>query len=264
MTMEWNGPGRMVLLVRDVSEARAREASLVRERDDLELRVREEHAALTEKQRMEEALKASLEEKEVLLREIHHRVKNNLQMVSSLLTLQMEKMGDPQAREMTLDSVRRVRSLALIHQHLYGTVSLERIDLAAYARSLAETLRQTVAPSALLDVAADPVEVSVERAAPVCLILHELLTNGFKYGSPPSEDPSAPPGPAQVLVEIRLRDRRVTLTVQDRGRGLPEGFQPHQSKSLGLQLCGALTRQLRGKFTARNEQGARFELEFPL
>jgi PAS domain S-box-containing protein len=263
--MDWNGPGRLVLLVRDVTADAAREETLRRERDDLAQRVRTGREALTEQQRMEEALRASVAEKETLLKEIHHRVKNNLQMVSSLLTLQLDQMPDERGRALLLESVRRVRSMALIHQHLYGSLSLERIDLGAYARDLSETLRQALAPAARVAVDVESVEITVDRAAPVCLILNELLTNAFKYGA--QHAPGAPDDPqrgADVAVVLRVDGRKARLTVRDGGPGLPPDFDVRTSSSLGLQLVTTLTRQLRGRLETRNADGAVFELEFPV
>jgi len=264
LAMDWNGPGRLVLLVRDVTADAAREETLRRERDDLAQRVRTGREALTEQQRMEEALRASVHEKETLLKEIHHRVKNNLQMVSSLLTLQLDQMPDERGRGLLLESVRRVRSMALIHQHLYGSLSLERIDLGSYARDLSEHLRQALAPQARVDISAESVEVTVDRAAPVCLILNELLTNAFKYGAQRTADAAAQPEGADVSVRLRVDERRVRLTVRDTGPGIPEGFDVRTSSSLGLQLVTTLTRQLRGRLETRNDGGAVFELDFPL
>ena len=263
LAMDWNGPGRLVLLVRDVTADAAREETLRRERDDLAQRVLTGREALTEQQRMEQALRASVAEKETLLKEIHHRVKNNLQMVSSLLTLQLDQMPDERGRGLLLESVRRVRSMALIHQHLYGSLSLERIDLGSYARDLSETLRQALAPAARVVVEAQSVEISVDRAAPVCLILNELLTNAFKYGAQRASGAGGEPTGADVAVRLRVDDRRVRLSVRDTGPGLPEGFDVRASSSLGLQLVTTLTRQLRGRLDTRNDGGAVFELDFP-
>ncbi len=269
MTMDWNGPGRLVLIAHDVTASRAREATLAREREDLASRVRTNVLALSELQKMESELKGNLAEKETLLKEIHHRVKNNLQMVASLLTLQIDQMPDERSRQLLAESVRRVRSMALIHQHLYGTVSLERVDLGAYARSLADTLRMTLSPSARLRVDADPIEVSVDRAAPAGLLLNELLTNALKYGVPLE----APTTPAydndqvdrwQVCVEIHEVGDEIRLLVRDRGPGLPEGFSLRGHPSLGLQLVMSLARQLRGRVQARNDGGAVFQVDFPL
>jgi PAS domain S-box-containing protein len=271
MTMDWNGPGRLVVIARDVTEAYARETSLAAERDDLQHRMQSSTQALSELRELEVALKGNLEEKETLLKEIHHRVKNNLQMVASLLTLQMDQMPDDRSRALLAESVRRVRSMALIHQHLYGTVSLERVDLGAYARSLAETLRMTLAPAARLVVDADPVEVSVERAAPAGLLLNELLTNALKYGVPAGararayDDGAADDDAAwHVRIELRARDGAIQLTVRDRGPGLPAGFTLSGHPSLGLQLVTTLVRQLRGKVQARSDGGAVFQIDFPL
>jgi two-component sensor histidine kinase len=270
--MDWNGPGRLVLLARDVTAAVARETSLAQQRDDLEVRMRTNVLALSELQKMESVLKENLDEKETLLKEIHHRVKNNLQMVASLLTLQMDQMPDATSRALLADSVRRVRSMALIHQHLYGSVSLERVDLGAYARNLAETLRMTLAPSARLFIDADPVEVSIDRAAPVGLLLNELLTNALKYGvSRQGAEPGPPPMATdhevpdawQVRVDVAEVDGQVELVVRDRGPGLPEGFALQGHPSLGLQLVTSLVRQLRGRVQASSDGGAVFRVTFP-
>lgn len=270
MTMDWNGPGRLVVIAHDVTEAFARETSLVAERDDLQHQMESSTQALSELRELEVALKSNLEEKETLLKEIHHRVKNNLQIVASLLTLQIDQMPDERSRALLGESVRRVRSMALIHQHLYGSVSLERVDLGAYARSLAETLRMTLAPTARLVVDANAVEVNVERAAPAGLLLNELLTNAMKYGLPSDarararEEGTTADGAWDVRIELRARDGLIILTVRDRGRGLPDGFVLKGHPSLGLQLVTTLVRQLRGKVQARNEDGAVFQVEFPL
>jgi len=254
--MDWNGPGRLVLIARDVSVAMARETALQRERDDLESEVRKSTSALREIQRMEGLMKRSLEEKDTLLKEIHHRVKNNLQMVSSLLSLQIEQMPEGKAQALLSESVSRVRSMALIHQHLYGSPSLARVDLGTYAQSLAESLRYVLAPQARVEVEADPVDVSVEEAVPTGLILNELLTNALKYGAGPTSH--------EIKVSIREQKREIRIVVRDFGRGLPEGFHLRGSSTLGLQLVTTLTRQLRGKINAYSDSGAVFELIYPV
>ncbi len=256
LAMDWNGPGRLVLIARDVSVAMARETALQRERDDLESEVKKSTAALREIQRMESLMKRSLEEKDTLLKEIHHRVKNNLQMVSSLLSLQMEQMPEGKAQSLLAESVTRVRSMALIHQHLYGSPSLARVDLGTYTQSLADSLRYVLAPHARVEVESDPVEVTVEEAVPTGLILNELLTNALKYGVGATDH--------LVKVSIREQKREVRIVVRDFGKGLPEGFQLRGSGTLGLQLVTTLTRQLRGRIQARTEEGAVFELTYRL
>ena len=214
---------------------------------------------LTERHRMEQAVTQSLQEKETLLKEIHHRVKNNLQIISSLLQLQVDRVPSAEARGALEESVHRVRSMALIHQQLYGAASLERVDLAVYAEQLSEPLRRALAPNARLKLVAPSIEVTVEHAVPFGLILNELLTNAFKYGVPPGGSPDAP---CDVTLTLEYDDGMLRLTVQDRGPGLPAGFDVAQGASLGLLLVRTLTRQLRGTFEAFNAGGACFRLSF--
>jgi PAS domain S-box-containing protein len=260
MLMDWNGPGRLVLIARDVTAARRRETELRKERDDLAATVETGTARLTEQQRMEETIKQSLAEKETLLKEIHHRVKNNLQIVSSLLMLQQEQMASVEARSMIAECVQRVRSMALVHQHLYGATTLELINLAAYARELADSLRYTLAPHARVRVVATPVEMTVENAVPFGLILNELITNAFKYGVPAGA--RAEGAEYDLQIEITEENRQLTLVVRDRGPGLPPGFNFAKGQSLGLQLVRSLARQLKARVSSRTDGGAVFELTF--
>ena len=206
----------------------------------------------------------SLREKETLLMEIHHRVKNNLQIISSLLMLQSQQMPSEEAKAMLEESVFRVRSMALIHQQLYGAESLERVDLGSYARTLAESVRSTFAPNARIQVSATLAEVTVDFAVPLGLILNELLTNAFKYGVSQAGTASTKPAEGanwDVLIEVNAEDDAVRVAVTDHGPGLPPGFDPATSNTLGLQLVRSLTRQLRGKFSVT---GARFQVLCPL
>ncbi len=214
------------------------------------------------------AVVQSLREKETMLREIHHRVKNNLQIISSLLMLQIDQMPPSEARELLTQSVLRVRSMALIHQQLYGVESLEKIDLGDYARALSESLRSVLMPSARLHVDAGVAEVTINDAVPLGLILNELVTNAFKYGIPQEGTPDAERvGRAgegvDMRIEVGARDGTLRLAVLDSGIGLPEGFDPNRATSLGLHLVRALTRQLRGKLEYDSDQGSRFVLTCP-
>jgi len=184
LAMDWNGPGRLVVLAHDVTATARRQDRLEQERDALEARDQVRSEALRALESAESALQRSLAEKETLLKEIHHRVKNNLQIVASLLVLQIDRLSSAEGRSLLTDSVQRVQSMALIHQLLYGSTSLEHVDLSAYARTLAESLRNVLSPTTRVRFDTEPVEVSVERAAPIGLLLNELLTNAFKYGSP--------------------------------------------------------------------------------
>ena len=223
---------------------------------------------VTDRIEAQAAVARSLQEKETLLKEIHHRVKNNLQIISSLLTLQGHKMPSDRARELLQESVFRVRSMALIHQQLYGVDSLERIDFGGYARRLATSLRSALAPHARLRVDASVVEVTVEIAVPLGLILNELLTNAFKYGLPvPMADGSLPPRRTgegcDILIEFGFADEgQLRLAVTDSGNGLPAGFDPEQANTLGLRLVRSLNHQLRGKLEFDVDRGGRFVMTF--
>ena len=196
-------------------------------------------------------------------REQSARVKNNLQIVSSLLTLQANQQADTLARTVLLESAHRVISMALIHEQMYGVTSLDRIDLGAYASRLVDYLRAALAPATRVRVVASDVRVTLDIAVPLGLILNELVTNAFKYGGPQSAPESAPRASGgdddwDIAVTIGEQADMIFVEVSDHGPGLTESFNPRQSSSLGLQIIASLARQLRGTFTATNDQGAHF------
>ncbi len=202
-------------------------------------------------------------ERAVLLKEIHHRVKNNLQTVASLLMLQRDQLPSERGRTILDESVLRVRSMALVHEQLYGVASLEEIDVADYARALAGTLRELMAPGLTVVVDASPAAVSVEMAVPLGLVLNELLTNAFKYGAAMSQEARAKLG-ADVRVEVGISAGELLLAVEDAGVGVPGWLDPQKTPTLGLQLVRSLVRQLRGRLEIRPGAGARFALRCPL
>jgi PAS domain S-box-containing protein len=213
----------------------------------------------------QETISRSLREKEVLLKEIHHRVKNNLQIISSLLMLQSEQMPSEDVRRMLHESVYRVRSMALIHQLFYGGQSLDRIDLGAYARGLAASLAGVLAPTAKVEVVADDVAVPVDVAVPLGLILNELLTNAFKYGLPRDAGQARLHGAdADVVVEVHVEGSDLQISVQDRGPGLPVELELATATTLGLQLVRSLVRQLRGRLTVVRAPRAGVSLRCPV
>jgi PAS domain S-box-containing protein len=235
--------------VRRVSRADAADAA------DVLVAVRD----LTERVRQLEATRESLAEKEVLLKEIHHRVKNNLQIISSMLNMQLGAMTDPAAGAALQESALRVHAMALVHRSLYSHASLARVDFGQYAREITELVRQSFAPDVIVDVEAETSEVSMDHAVPLGLVLNELLSNAFKYGLP--RDASSPDG-----VAIRVRWSRegdaYRLSVIDRGPGLPPAAG---KKSLGLRLVDALRRQLRGSFdNTLTEDGSVFTFRCPV
>ena len=240
--------------------------------DQLEDRVRERTAELAqtnealqiqilERQRAEEQLIASLQEKEMLLQEIHHRVKNNLQVISSLLSLQASYIESEEIQEIFKDSQHRVRSMALVHEKLYRSEDLARIDLAEYIRNLATFLfgsYRTTSGRITLEVQADDVFLGIDAAVPCGLMLNELISNALKHAFPDGRS-------GQLRVELRRNAvRQVSLTVRDNGVGLPPGFNLLETDSLGMQLVGTLADQLNGTLEIHSQGGTEFIITFPL
>jgi len=207
-------------------------------------------------------LNSSLQEKELLLREIHHRVKNNLQIISSLLSLQMKKIYDPTAKEALRTSLSRIRSISLIHEKLYLTGrQAPGNDLGMYLCDLAEEIFRlhSISPERIrlhLDLA--KVEIDFDRLIHLALIFNELLTNTFKHAFSLEES-------GVVTIRLRQRLNQVILTVQDNGRGLPDNFLLEATATVGLQLTCNLVRQAKGQFNLlRNAPGTEAVVAYPL
>lgn len=190
-------------------------------------------------------LRANEERKEALLREIHHRVKNNLAVICSLFYLQSIHVRDEETVQMFRDMENRVHSMALVHQRLYGSENLARIDFAEYAQALARDILAShgnLDPPVQLKSDLEPIIMGADLAVPCGLILNELISNAFKHGFPDG-----------VGGEIRLTlrngaDGKCSLSVDDSGGAIPEDLDVNQSKSLGLRLVRSLTQQIRGSF----------------
>ena len=212
---------------------------------------------ITERKQVEEFIRDSLEEKEVLLREIHHRVKNNLQIVSSLLHLQAGGLQDEKAQEIFNDSQNRINSMALIHEELYNTGDLARIDFADYARTLIENLFDSYNLNTHhigLDIKVDALPLNLDRAIPMGLIINELVSNSLKYAFP-----DAHPGRISIALQASGADH-FTLRVSDDGIGLPEDVDIHQPASLGLKLVLTLANQIGGKIELDRSRGTVFTI----
>jgi two-component sensor histidine kinase len=204
-------------------------------------------------------LQTSLQEKEVLLKEIHHRVKNNLQVISSLLRLQSETVRDKAIAALFLDSQERVRAMAMVHEFLYKSADLTRINFPAYVDSLVQNLYRTfglTSSESLPTVEVDDVRLSLDVAVPCGLLLTELISNAVKYAYPDRKW-----GP----VEVRFRDLSkglFELSVSDHGSGFPKDFDWKKSDSLGLRLVRLLTEQLQGEIRVENHHGMKFVVTF--
>ena len=212
---------------------------------------------ITDRKRAEEQIKASLKEKEVLLKEIHHRVKNNLQIVSSLLYLQSRKTSDDQVLSVLMESQTRVRSMALIHEKLYQCDDLANINLADYIRSLTSYLLNSYGVAShmvKLSVNVETAPLGLDRAIPCGLIINELVSNALKYAFPQGRR-------GEILVDL-LHDGggKLILTVKDNGVGLPENMDIEDTPSLGLQLVSTLVKQLDGIIEVDRRGGTEFKM----
>jgi PAS domain S-box-containing protein len=224
---------------------------------------------ITERKRAEEQIKASLKEKEVLLKEIHHRVKNNLQVIFSLLYLQSKNIQDRQTFEMFQESQNRVRSMALVHERLYQSQDLARVDFAEYVRSLANHLFRSYGVNTdviKLKINVDDVFLGVDTAIPCGLIINELVSNSLKHAFPPplSSLPHAGrrEGGCEVRIELRADDGQLTLMVSDNGVGFPQGLDFRDTGSLGLQLVNTLVEQIEGTIELDRSDGTAFRIAF--
>jgi PAS domain S-box-containing protein len=215
---------------------------------------------VTEERAAEQRLRDALAEKEVLLKEIHHRVKNNLQIISSLLNFQSRYVTDPSALAAFRESQDRVRSMALFHEKLYQAKDLAHVELAEYLKQMAQMLRHTYAlggSEIALNVRAEGVDIGVDTAVPCGLIANELITNSLKY---------AFPGGRRGSIDVELKRREgggFTFVVADDGVGIPPEVDIQKSPSLGLRLVVALVEQLDGAIRVERGGGTRFEVTVP-
>lgn len=208
-------------------------------------------------------LARSLHEKETLFKEIHHRVKNNLQLVASMLALQADGTRSDEARAALLESAQRVSAISLVHQKLYGVESLAFVNLLDYATGLAAALCAVFAPHAKVRVEGDPIEVNIASAVPIGLIINELLSNALKYGITGRGAQSEQPDQWDVLIRVSMPRESLLVTVQDHGPGLGAAATGSAPRTLGLQLVHALARQLAGTCTATVLDGTTFALVIP-
>lgn len=205
----------------------------------------------------DQKLRQSLAEKESLLKEIHHRVKNNLQIVSSLLYLQENYMNDPKGVEILRESQNRIKSMALIHEQLYGTADLAKIDFGRYIQGLTANLFDAygIDPVRIrLNVRADDIAIEVDIAVPCGLIINELVSNALKHAFLPDAS-----GTIDIVIRS-LNAGRMEIVVADDGIGLTEPPGDAEIKSLGLRLIETLTTQLGGTLAIKTEKGTRFSI----
>jgi PAS domain S-box-containing protein len=208
----------------------------------------------------EEKIKISLAEKELLLKEVHHRVKNNLQVISSIFALQSQCIKDPNILAILTDSQSRIRSMALIHEKLYQSDNLAQIDFPDYIQNLVSNLFSSYninAESIKSQIQLENISLDIDAAIPCGLLINELVSNSLKHAFP-----SRRSGTISISFLSQSEDL-LSLVVRDDGVGLPEGLEIEKNNSLGLRLVRALTRQLQGKLKIDSDNGTRFEILFP-
>jgi PAS domain S-box-containing protein len=207
----------------------------------------------------EEQVKASLEEKVVLLKEIHHRVKNNLQVISSLLYLQADKVRDQQLREILQDSQNRVKSMALIHEKLYQAKDLSRVDLGEYIRNLVSYLlraHSSQKSDIRLHIQAEDIFLGIDTAMPCGLIINELVSNALKHAFPNGKS-------GEIHINLNTGQNNLfCLEVWDNGIGFPAEIDFQNTPSLGLQLVNTLVHQLDGAIELHRNGGTQFTIHF--
>jgi two-component sensor histidine kinase len=263
-------PNRLVpAILRALTEAGAQqhrreaEAALRLSEERLsEERLRQAQAMqdITERQQVEAALRDSLRDKDVLLQEIHHRVKNNLQIVSSLLHLQTDQAAQPTVKAVFKEAQRRVLSMALIHESLYRSPNLAQVNLAEYIETLCtHVFRSFGVDGAQIKLVTrlEPVALGLEQAVPCGLIVNELLSNALKYAFPSGRT-------GQITLTLSAPAGQVQLRVADNGVGLPPPMENVPARPPGLGLVSMLAKQLKGEVVVERGEGAAFQLTFPL
>lgn len=221
---------------------------------------------ITDLKRAEERLQASLQEKEVLLKEIHHRVKNNLQIVYSLLQLQRRKLKDQRAADALLESQSRIESIALIHEKLYQSEDLARINLAEYIPSLATNLFSTYNFShsqIALRTEIEPIFLDIDKAIRCGLIINELLSNSLKYAFPDKNQGNLSIDLQLFAISTEAEKPTILLIMKDNGVGIPNHVDFSRPETLGLQLVQGFVGQLKGTLEMQCQGGTEFQIIFP-
>ena len=215
---------------------------------------------ITKRKQIEEHIRESLKEKEVLLKEIHHRVKNNMQIISSLLNLQSRYITDKQAIEMFTESQDRIKSMALVHEKLYRSKDFTKINFKEYIESLSKSLLRSYdekRSKITLKINVSDVLLGVDYAIPCGLVINELVSNSLKHAFPEGKE-------GEITISFQSpKKNEFILIVSDNGIGLPKDFDFDKTESLGLYLVSILAKdQLQGKISADGTKGTKFQITF--
>lgn len=215
---------------------------------------------ITDRRRVEQQVQASLCEKEVLLKEIHHRVKNNMQVISSLLNLQARGIEHEQSREILKDTRSRVTSMAMVHEQLYQSPDLARVDFARHVRSLASYLFRSYCDASgavVFQEEIGDVDLTLDTAIPCGLIINELVSNALRHAFPDG-------GQGEIRVGLDHDDDRFVLVVSDNGVGFPADLDFHATNTMGLQVVTTLAGQLNGTIELDRDGGTTVKITFPM
>jgi two-component sensor histidine kinase len=213
---------------------------------------------VTERKQMEEQLRTSLAEKEMLIREVHHRVKNSMQVISSLLRLQLRQTEDPEARGFLQDTENRVAAMAMVHQQLYDSRNLARIDFGPHVRKLVSHLfglHGAASKAITFQADAQDISLGIDLAVPCSLIVNELVSNALKHAFPDGRE-------GTIRVSLRRNGGRCKLVVADDGVGFPPGVDFRRAKTMGLRVVAALAGQLQGSIHLDEGGGSAFTIDF--
>jgi len=214
-----------------------------------------------QRKQSDESLRKSLEEKETLLQEIHHRVKNNMQIISSLLKLQSDGIDDDQVKDVLKESKSRVFAMSAVHETLHESENLSEISLKTYLSKITTSIFQTYSINpAQVELKSDveDIPISINQASPLGLILNELISNSLKYAFPNEEK-------GEIRVSLKKKDKELELIVKDNGRGISKDFDWKNADSLGLQLVRTLVEnQLDGSIDMENQNGTKFIIKFKI
>lgn len=213
---------------------------------------------ITDKKRAEESLRLSLKEKEVLLKEVHHRVKNNLQVISSILNLQSSYVRDQKTLELLRESQNRIKSMAFIHESLYQTKDFSNINFSEYVQNISKNLVHSYSgpenpPE--LHIETDSIFLNLDTAIPCGLVINELLSNALKYAFPNGRQ-------GNIYVKMKADKKAIQISIADDGVGLPDTVDYRNTESLGLQLVVTLVEQINGKIRLDNKKGTKFVIDF--
>jgi len=263
-----------VIVLRDITRLKEAERRMREMKDELEVRVDERTAELKdanrelideiiERTRAEETVKAALEEKNILLGELHHRVKNNLQVISSLLNLQSHYITDKDAKEIFNISVGRIRSIAIIHEKLYKSEDLAHALFGEYIHEIAQYIISSQSrPGNPIRLSVDiaPVNLDLDRSILCGLIINELLTNAIKHAFPPDRGARE----NEISISFAARENAYTLTLSDNGRGIPSDSAQPGDNSLGMKIIQTLVGQLKGTLAFYRNNGTTVRITFPV